>query len=99
MKMLPLASFVMSHFEIELFFEHLTNWRILVHLPAPKFVRPLWQNYQGEEPKIELDGFPVPIDVRYSIFNEILPIRDWVFHLNDGYLNIRTQAWVISAKD
>ena len=47
----------------------------------------------------------VPINVGFSIFNNILPIRDWwSFHLNDGHLNnghwlIRTQAWAISAKD
>ena len=42
-----------------------------------------------------------PINVRCSIFYEILPIRDWAFgHLNNGHWFIsRTQAWAISAKD
>ena len=40
-----------------------------------------------------------PKNVRCSIFNEILPIRDWwTFNLNDGHWLIRTQAWAISVK-
>ena len=40
----------------------------------------------------------VPINVLCSVFDEILPIRDWwVFDLNDDHWLIRTQAWTISA--
>ena len=55
------------------------------------------------EPKIDyLDGVTArdPKHVRCSIFNEILPIRDWAFdgHLNNGHWLIPTQAWEISVK-
>ena len=32
MEVLPLVSCVISHFEIELIFEHLSNWRMVDHL-------------------------------------------------------------------
>ena len=61
-------------------------------------------------PKIDLpngvrESVHGPKNVRCSIFNEILPIRNWYFgdtntrHLNNGHWLIRTQAWAISVKD
>ena len=40
-----------------------------------------------------------PINVRCSIFNDIIPIRDLYFHLNNSHWLIRTHAWAVSAKD
>ena len=40
----------------------------------------------------------VPINVRCSIFNEILPIGDW-WSSNNGHWLIRAQAWAIRGKD
>ena len=66
----------------------------LLYCTRPKMNRP-----DGVIPR-------VPINVRCSIFNDILPIRDWDFHwhrhLNDnGHWLIQTpsQAWAISAEN
>ena len=75
MEMLPLVSFMMFHFERELSFEHLNNFRMLVHLHPIVTLRLL--HCSGVKIDRRVGGIArVPINVRCSIFNEILPIRD-----------------------
>ena len=67
MEILPSLSCVMSHFEKDLSFEHLENWRI-VYLPVVGSLRILRR-----------DGVTDPRDpanILCSNFNEILPIQD-----------------------
>ena len=76
---------------------------MLVHLRPIVVLR--LHSLQCSGPNIDrLDGCIArgPINVRSSIFNEILPIRDFWDWASDGQLNnghwlIRTQAWAISA--
>ena len=65
----------MSHFESELFSEHLNNWRMLVYLEAGRFFHHI--NCIGSKIN-RRDASPpvVPKQVHSSISNGIPPIRD-----------------------
>ena len=68
---------------------------MIVHLIGVVSIRmPKMDHYHAVEGVETL----IPINIRCSIFNEILPIPDW-WSENNGHWLIRTQAWATSAKD
>ena len=99
MEILPLLSFVMSHFEKDLSFEHLNDWRMIVYLQVDDRLRISQLEWHSIEIKIDRrEGVVtpgVPINVLCSIFNEIPPIhrQDSRWSENNCHWLIRAQAW------
>ena len=82
MEILPSASCVMYHFERDLSFEHLNNWRIVqvIHLIFVVYFGNIHSCVIKNDSRMGATPGPkvgtVPIKGPCSIFNDILPIRD-----------------------